>query len=329
MRRSAIEKGVSSVLPAVSAAGAGLLLLGAGSSFTVPQRPPCFFGCFCLVRYALGTPGAVALAGPRDPARPGPLLRDAGKMAARSVPRRSAGRAWRRPPSWSRVTTVGIGIMIDSFRRTLSEWLDYTSLGTSTLLHRGPEGARPQAAPPRPGGGEHRRPRREGLRPFQPPDAGVAGRVHRAVRDARPPGEHPRVPFPGRGSRRGVGGPFARRRHGFRPVRIPTGPGRETRSCCVRQRGRAISPVAASTTIQLGPGDRGDPGGGPTTFMGGPGVDSVGCALPGASVGEAVERSAGARGRRRRPLEPRPQGPSLDVFDRTFGVTNVLRALTV
>jgi putative ABC transport system permease protein len=127
MRRSAIETGVRKILPAVSAAGAGLILLGAGVQL-YPSRsvPLSFGGLFSIVAgYALLAPGATTLLVRGIQ----PVLAFAfgtqGKMAARSIPAsisRTGVAAAALVVAVS--TTVGIGIMIDSFRRTVSDWLD-------------------------------------------------------------------------------------------------------------------------------------------------------------------------------------------------------------
>jgi putative ABC transport system permease protein len=127
MRRSAIETGIRRILPAVSAAGAGLILLGVGVQLYPSRSIPLSFGglFFIVAGYALLTPGAATLMvrGIR------PVLAAAfgtqGTMAARSIPAsisRTGVAAAALVVAVS--TTVGIGIMIDSFRRTVSEWLD-------------------------------------------------------------------------------------------------------------------------------------------------------------------------------------------------------------
>ena len=127
MRRSAIETGVRRILPALSAAGTGLILLGWGLQL-YPSRsiPLSFGGLFCIVGgYALLAPGAATL-----------LVRGAqpvlslvfgtkGKMAARSIPASISRTGVATAALVVAVsTTVGIGIMIGSFRRTVSDWLE-------------------------------------------------------------------------------------------------------------------------------------------------------------------------------------------------------------
>ncbi|MGZ8429801.1 MAG: FtsX-like permease family protein [Candidatus Deferrimicrobiaceae bacterium] len=127
MRRSAIETGVRKILPAVSATGAALILLGAGVQLYPSRSIPLSFGglFFIVAGYALLAPGATTLLvrGIR------PVLAAAfgtqGTMAARSIPAsisRTGVAAAALVVAVS--TTVGIGIMIDSFRRTVSDWLD-------------------------------------------------------------------------------------------------------------------------------------------------------------------------------------------------------------
>jgi putative ABC transport system permease protein len=127
MRRSAIETGVRKILPALSAAGTGLILLGAGLQL-YPSRsiPLSFGGLFCIVGgYALLAPGAATLLvrGAR------PVLSLAfgtqGAMAARSVTTSISRTGVATAALVVAVsTTVGIGIMIGSFRRTVSTWLE-------------------------------------------------------------------------------------------------------------------------------------------------------------------------------------------------------------
>jgi putative ABC transport system permease protein len=127
MRRSAVETGVRKILPALSAAGAGLILLGAGVQL-YPSRsiPLSFGGLFSIVAgYALLAPWATTLLVRGIQ----PVLAFAfgtqGSMAARSIPAsisRTGVAAAALVVAVS--TTVGIGIMIDSFRRTVSDWLD-------------------------------------------------------------------------------------------------------------------------------------------------------------------------------------------------------------
>ncbi|MGB5197305.1 MAG: FtsX-like permease family protein [Candidatus Deferrimicrobium sp.] len=126
MRRSAIETGVRKILPAVSAAGGGLILLGAGMQL-YPSRsvPLAFVGLFFIVAgYALLAPGATILLVRGLQPVISFLFGTQGTMAARSVPAsisRTGVAAAALVVAVS--TTVGIGIMIDSFRRTVSDWL--------------------------------------------------------------------------------------------------------------------------------------------------------------------------------------------------------------
>ncbi len=129
MRRSAIETGVRKILPAISAAGAGLILLGAGVQL-YPSRsiPLSFGGLFSIVAgYALLAPGATTLLVRGIQPALGFAFGTPGKMAARSIPA-SISRTGVAAAALvvAVATTVGIGIMIDSFRRTVSDWLDHS-----------------------------------------------------------------------------------------------------------------------------------------------------------------------------------------------------------
>ncbi len=104
MRRSAIETGVRKILPAISAAGAGLILLGAGSAaLSLPEHPPVLRRTV-LHRGGVRAPraGRDHAPGPGDPAGPG-RRRSARRERWRpgASRHRSAARGWRPPPSWS------------------------------------------------------------------------------------------------------------------------------------------------------------------------------------------------------------------------------------
>ncbi len=129
MRRSAVEAGVRKILPAVSAMGAGLIFLGAGAQF-YPSRsiPLSFAGLFLIVTgYALLAPGATALLVRAVQPVAGLMFGTQGKMAARSIPA-SISRTGVAVAALSVAVaaTVGVGIMIDSFRRTVTGWLDHS-----------------------------------------------------------------------------------------------------------------------------------------------------------------------------------------------------------
>lgn len=337
MRRSAIEKGVASVLPAVSAAGAGLLLLGAGVQF-YPSRSvlPAFFGLFCLVAgYALATPGAVALLVRAIRPALAFLFGTPGKMTARSVPASISRTGVATAALVVAVSaTVGIGIMIDSFRRTVSEWLDYTLLGDVYVSSFG----------------DRKEPDRRPL----PPDLvasitsapGVEGSVlfNRRMLESpegltelfvmRIPPESIRAFRFREGDPGGVWDALSRGavmvsdpyayRHGLRKgdaVRLRTDKGpRDFPVAGVYYDYSSDQGIVAilGETHDLYWEDRD--------------VDSVGLRLaPGASVGEAVERIRGTLGGRPAVVRSNRalKDASLEVFDRTFGVTNVLRALAV
>ena len=146
MRRSAIETGVRRILPAISATGAGLILLGAGVQF-YPSRsiPLSFGGLFSIVAgYALLAPGATTLLVRGIQPVLAAAFGTQGKMAARSIPAsisRTGVAAAALVVAVS--TTVGIGIMVDSFRRTVSDWLEQSLRSdiyvSSAEDRRGPE----------------------------------------------------------------------------------------------------------------------------------------------------------------------------------------------
>lgn len=338
MRRSAIEKGVTSALPAVSAAGAGLLLLGAGVQFH-PSRSvlPAFFGLFCLVAgYALVTPGAVALLVRAIQPALALVFGTPGKMAARGVPASISRTGVATAALVVAVsTTVGIGIMIGSFRRTVSDWLDYTLLGdvyVSSYEDRKEPDRRPLppdlvAAVTSVPGVEGSvlfnrrmlespegftelfvmRIPRESIRAFRFRDGGDPGGVWDAL---------------SRGAVM-VSDPYAYR-HGLRKgdtlrLRTDKGP-RDFPVAGVYYDYSSDQGVVAilGTVHDLYWEDRG--------------VDSVGLRLsPGADTAEAVERIRGMLGGRPAVVRSNRalKDASLEVFDRTFGVTNVLRALSV
>ncbi len=145
MRRSAIETRVRKILPVVSAAGACLILLGVGVQL-YPSRSISlsFGGLFSIVAgYALLAPGAAILLARCIRPVLSLAFGTQGSMAARSIPAsisRTGVAAAALVVAVS--TTVGIGIMIDSFRRTVSDWLDQSLQAdvyvSSTEDRRGP-----------------------------------------------------------------------------------------------------------------------------------------------------------------------------------------------
>ncbi|MBP2673451.1 MAG: hypothetical protein H6Q84_291 [Deltaproteobacteria bacterium] len=337
MRRSAIETGVRRVLPAISAAGAGLMFLGAGMQL-YPSRSILlsFCGLFSIVAgYALVTPGAVALlVGGIQPVLAF-FFGTPGKMAARSVPASISRTGVATAALVVAVsTTVGIGIMIDSFRRTVSDWLEQTLRGdiyiSSYEDRKGPD--------------------RKSLPPELVRDVFSAPGVRRAVAFSRRTLESPegftelfvmRVPResidvfrfregdPGsawEALRRGavlVSDPYAYR-HGLRKgdlLRLRTDRGaREFPVAGIYYDYSSDQGVVAilGEIHDLHWEDRG--------------VDSIGVRLAhGIPVEDAIARFRGMAGDR--PVVVRSnralREASLAVFDRTFGVTNVLRALTV
>lgn len=129
MRRSAIETGVRKILPAISAAGVGLIFAGAGLQM-YPSRSIAlsFGGLFIMVAgYALLAPGATILLARGIRPVAAFAFGTQGKMAARSIPA-SISRTGVAAAALAIAvaTTVGIGIMIDSFRRTVTDWLDHS-----------------------------------------------------------------------------------------------------------------------------------------------------------------------------------------------------------
>ncbi len=146
MRRSVIETGVKKILPAISAAGAGLIFLGVGVQL-YPSRsiPLSFGGLFSIVAgYALLVPGATTLLVRGIQPAASLAFGTQGKMAARSIPA-SISRTGVAAAALvvAVATTVGIGIMIDSFRRTVSDWLDHSLRSdiyvSSAFDRRGPD----------------------------------------------------------------------------------------------------------------------------------------------------------------------------------------------
>ena len=337
MRRSAIETGVRSLLPMVSAAGAGLLLLGAGMQL-YPTRSilPSFFGLFCLVAgYALLTPGAVALLVRGIQPVLSLVFGTPGKMTARSIPASISRTGVATAALVVAVsTTVGIGIMIDSFRRTVSDWLDHTLRGDIYVSSYE----------------DRKEPDRGSLPPDMVAAVTSAPGVRGAVLFNRRTLESPegftelfvmrvsRVSIDAFSFREGAPGevwdalsrgavmvsdPYAYR-HGLRKgdtLRLRTDKGiREFPVAGIYYDYSSDQGIVAilREIHDLYWEDRG--------------VDSVGLRLsPGVPVDEAVGRIRGLLGGRPAVVRSNRalKEASLKVFDRTFGVTNVLRALTV
>jgi len=337
MRRSSIETGVRKILPAISATGAGLILLGAGVQF-YPSRSILlsFGGLFSIVAgYALLAPGATTLLVRGIQPALAAVFGTQGTMAARSIPAsisRTGVAAAALVVAVS--TTVGIGIMIDSFRRTVSDWLDQ-SLRSDIYVSSGEDRRGPERTP-------------------LPPDLieGVSSApgVYQVALVSRITLESasgytelfvmriPRETFDAFRFREGdaqtaweamrggaviVSDPYAYR-HGLRKggsVRLRT------------DRGEREFPVAgvyydySSDQGLVGIlGDTYD------RFWDDRGVDSIGIRLlPGTPVDAAIGRIREIAGdlpvliRSNRSLRE----ASLRVFDRTFAVTNVLRSLTI
>ncbi|MBP2682596.1 MAG: transporter rane protein [Deltaproteobacteria bacterium] len=337
MRRSAIEMGVRKILPAVSAAGAGLILLGAGVQL-YPSRsvPLSFGGLFAIVAgYALLAPGATTLLVRGIQ----PVLAYAfgtqGTMAARSIPAsisRTGVAAAALVVAVS--TTVGIGIMIDSFRRTVSDWLDQ-SLRSDIYISSAEDRRGPDRTP---------------LPPDLVEGVSSAPGIQQVALVSRQTLESPsgftelfilRIPresFDAFRFREGnardawealhggaviVSDPYAYR-HGVRKgdtVRLRT------------DRGEREFPVAGVYyDYSSDQGLVGILGETYERFWDDRGVDSIGIRLPpGTPVEAAIGRIREIAGER--PVLIRSnrslREASLQVFDRTFAVTNVLRSLTV
>jgi putative ABC transport system permease protein len=337
MRRSSIEKGVRKILPLLSAAGAGLILLGAGAEL-YPSRsiPLSFFGLFLIVAgYALLVPGAAALLARGIQPALSFVFGTQGKMAARGIPAsisRTGVAAAALVVAVS--TTVGIGIMIGSFRRTVGDWLDQ-SLRSDIYVSSG-EDRRGADRTPLPGKliadvsslPEVLQVASVSRRTLESPDGFTELFVMRIPRegfeafrfregDARTAWE---------ALHRGaviVSDPYAYH-HGVRKgdaLRLRT------------DRGAREFPVAGVYyDYSSDQGLVGILGETYDRFWDDRGVDSIGIRLsPGTSTEAAIARIRGVAGDR--PVVVRSnralREASLRVFDRTFGVTNVLRALTV
>jgi putative ABC transport system permease protein len=337
MRRSAIETGVRKIVPVISAVGAGLVLLGAGVQL-YPSRSILlsFCGLFSIVAgYALITPGASILLVRGIQPILAFALGTLGKMAARSIPASISRTGVATAALVVAVsTTVGIGIMIDSFRRTVSDWLDQ-SLRADIYVSSGEDRKGPD-------------------RTHLPPDLVEAVSSAPGVRQAAFIGRRtlespdgltelfvmriPRESFDAIRFREGDAGaawealhrgavvvsdPYAYR-HGLRKgetLRLRT------------DRGVREFPVAGIyydySSDQGLVGILGDVY---DRYWDDRGVDSIGILLsPGIPVDDAIGRIRRIAGDR--PVVVRSnrslREASLRVFDRTFDVTNVLRAITV
>ena len=338
MRRSAIETGARKILPAVSAAGGGLILLGAGMQL-YPSRsvPLSFGGLFCIVAgYALLAPGATILLVRGIQ----PIIAFAfgaqGTMAARSVPA-SISRTGVAAAALvvAVATTVGIGIMIDSFRRTVSDWLEQ-SLQSDIYVSSAEDRTSPDRTP-------------------LPPDLieGVASApgFHQAAFYSRKTLESPS----------GITDLLVMRipREGFDAIRFKEGDANNAWKAAVHGGAVIVSDpyayhhgIGKGDTVRLRTdrGEREFPVAGVyydyssdqgvvgilgvtyERFWDDRGIDSIGIQLsPGTPVEAAIGRVREIAGDR--PVLIRSsrslREASLRVFDRTFAVTNVLRSLTI
>jgi putative ABC transport system permease protein len=337
MRRSVIETGARKILPAVSAAGGGLILLGAGMQL-YPSRsvPLSFVGLFCIVAgYALLAPGATILLVRGIQ----PIIAFAfgaqGKMAARSVPAsisRTGVAAAALVVAVS--TTVGIGIMIDSFRRTVSDWLDQ-SLQSDIYISSAEDRTSPDRTP-------------------LPPDLveGVASApgIHQVAFFSRKTLESssgftdllvmriPRESFDALRFKEGDAHNAWKAMHGGAvivsdPYAYRHGVGKGDTIRLRTDRGEREFPVAGVYyDYSSDQGLVGILGETYDRFWDDRGVDSIGIQLsPGTTVEAAIGRVREIAGDR--PVLIRSnrflREASLRVFDRTFAVTNVLRSLTI
>jgi putative ABC transport system permease protein len=127
LRPSAVEVRARRLVPVVGLAGVGLLLLG-GLVLALATRSLAlsFAGLFALVAgTALLAPavtvGAMAVAGPLGGRLFGTLGRLAARTVTRSVSRTGVAIA---ALAVAVSVTIGVGVMIESFRATVANWLD-------------------------------------------------------------------------------------------------------------------------------------------------------------------------------------------------------------
>lgn len=129
LSRSAIESRRRRAVPRLAAAGLGLLLAGAGAlRASGTSLAGSYAGLFLLMLgFALLTPGAtVALMAALGPAA-GRLFGTLGRLAARGVVRAQSRTAVAAAALMIAIAaTVGVGIMVESFRVTVERWLEGT-----------------------------------------------------------------------------------------------------------------------------------------------------------------------------------------------------------
>jgi putative ABC transport system permease protein len=337
MRRSSIETGVRKILPRVSEAGGALIFLGACAQL-YPSRSILlsFFGLFFIVAgYALLVPGASSLLARGIQPLTAFAFGTPGTMSARSIPASISRTGVATAALVVAVsTTVGIGIMVDSFRRTVEDWLDQ-SLRSDIYLSSGED-------------------RRGSDRTPLPRDliAGVTSLpgVLQVASVSRRTLESPE----------GFTELFVMRipRESFDAFRFREGDARGAWEALLRGAVVVSDPYAYRNGLRTGDtlrlrtdrGTREFPVAGVyydyssdqgivgilgdtyDRYWDDRGVDSIGIRLaPGTSPEAAIGRIRGVAGDR--PVVVRSnralREASLRVFDRTFGVTNVLRALTV
>ncbi|MDZ7747908.1 MAG: hypothetical protein U5K43_02940 [Halofilum sp. (in: g-proteobacteria)] len=168
-----------------------------------------FAALFALILgAALLVPGALVLAVPPLAGLLGAAVGPLGRMAARGITAalsRTALAVIALTVALS--ATVGVGVMIDSFRGTVDRWLQRTLAADLVPVAAGPgRGAPLRAAAERPRRDRawHRR-RRRGLHGLAR-GGGGAGRAHAAVRARPGAGEPRRLPPRGGRPRAGAGG---------------------------------------------------------------------------------------------------------------------------
>jgi putative ABC transport system permease protein len=151
IQRSSLETRVRRMLPGVTAAGLGLALAGAICLVLVTQSLVLnFAGIFLiLLGISLLVPAATAISmglAARGAARPlGTLGRMAARTVAHALSRSSVAIA---ALMVALSVTIGVGLMISSFRSTVVNWLDLTLRADLYVSAPSSSGARPEASLP-------------------------------------------------------------------------------------------------------------------------------------------------------------------------------------
>ncbi|MCG8456098.1 MAG: ABC transporter permease, partial [Holophagales bacterium] len=129
LRRSSLESRARRALPWLGAAGAGLAILGTGLlALPTRQLAPAFAGIFLFVlAFACWVPPSVYLASRAAAPVAAALLGGLGRLAVRGV----EGTLSRTGVALAALviavaTTLGVGVMVASFRATLMQWLEGT-----------------------------------------------------------------------------------------------------------------------------------------------------------------------------------------------------------